>query len=149
MVLYLDSSETKRDGILYEIMPIIFIYLFDFFLQLLIHYWINSSFPEKSGGLNRGASASPLSEFRSSDNPIQTRGTDYAPWLLLVPPNLKTYLHLCYLCIKTRTRVQRGFHSIIVGWSHISVLWRCVLAHLSYWESVDKETDLRSSELLN
>ena len=37
LVLYLDSCETKQVGILYEIMPIIFIYLFDFFFN----YWSN------------------------------------------------------------------------------------------------------------
>ena len=44
LVLYLDSSKTKRVGIPYEIVPIIFIYLI--FLKFSIYHWINRSFPK-------------------------------------------------------------------------------------------------------
>ena len=43
LVLYLDSSETKRVGILYEIVPIIFIFLFDFssIIDVLLNKCLN------------------------------------------------------------------------------------------------------------
>ena len=82
LVLYLDSSETKRVGILYEIVPIIFICLSDF--SSIIDLLLN-----KQSQLPRGVA--PLSPNLGVQLTLFQPGVQIMPnALLLAHPDLKT-----------------------------------------------------------
>ena len=130
LVLYLDSSETKRVGILYEIVPIIFICLSDFssIIDLLLN---KQSLPPNLG-------VRLLTLFQP--------GGRLCPLITACPSGFENLSTPQLLMHKNKNASSERI-SFNYGWM-VSYIC-CVLAHLSYWESVDKETDLRSSELLN